>query len=96
MRDDEVIQMDGGPRVTKMYRLLVEYLAASNGIPMSKVYQRALEAWMADYEWAKKDLEDFYGLRAGDLNKAMSEMKESGIRQRRAAKAEREKRVRAA
>jgi hypothetical protein len=83
MRDDEVVQLDNGPRVAKMFRLMVEFIAEREDIPMGKVYQRALELFVADYEWTKADLTDYYGKRADDLDGAMHEMKLRGIRTKR-------------
>lgn len=96
MRGDEVIDMDAGPRVPKMYRLAVEYLAESQGVPMSRIYQDALDALLADFDWTHKGLKDYYGRRADDLNHHMSAMKERGIGRRRDASKARDRRVRSA
>lgn len=85
MRSDEVIEIDGGPRVPKMYRLAVEYLSESQGVPMSRIYQNALDALLADFDWTHQGLRDYYGRRADDLDQHMSVMKERGIRNRREA-----------
>lgn len=89
MRSEEVIEIDGGPRVPKMYRLAVEYLAESQGFPMSRIYQDALDALLADFDWTQKGLRDYYGRRSDDLNYHMSQMKERGISKRREAAAAR-------
>lgn len=84
MRSDEVIEIDAGPRVPKMYRLAVEYLSETQGVPMSRIYQNALDALMADEEWTLKGLREYYGRRADDIDHQMSVCKERGIRARRA------------
>src|ERR1039458_2954818 len=86
MREDATIDMDAGPRVTKMYRLLVEYLAEAEGMPMSRVYQAALDGWIVDYDWSKADLTDYYGRRADDLDRAKHELAQRGARARRTAR----------
>jgi hypothetical protein len=86
-RSEEVIDIDSGPRVPKMYRLAVEYLAESQGVPMGRVYQDALDALMADFEWTLQGLRDYYGRRSTDLNAHMAVMKERGIKHRRIEKA---------
>lgn len=83
MRNDEVIEMDAGPRVPKMYRLAVEYISESQGIPMSRVYQDALDAFLADFDWTDDGLRDYYGRRADDLGQHMHVMKLRGIKARR-------------
>lgn len=78
MRSDDAIDMDSGPRVPKMYRLAVEYLAETEGVPMTRIYQDALDALIATRTWALKDLQDYYGRRADDLDIAMTAMKQRG------------------
>lgn len=36
----------------KMYRLAVEYMAEARGVPMSQIYQDALDALLADFDWS--------------------------------------------
>jgi hypothetical protein len=79
MKAEDVIAIDGGPRVPKMYRLAVEYLSETEAVPMSRIYQDALDALLASRTWALKDLQDYYGRRADDLNTAMSAMKQRGV-----------------
>lgn len=94
MRSDDVIEMDGGPRVAKMYRLAVEYFSATEGVPMSRIYQDALDLFLAEKAWTEQELKDYYGRRAYDLNQAMAAMSERGISSQRTNKRERDKRVR--
>jgi hypothetical protein len=86
MRSDDVVQLDNGPRVKKMTRLAVSYLADREGVPQFVIYQRAFEALLADFDWTAEELADYYGKRAVDLDKAMHEMKGRGIKTRRDSK----------
>src|SRR5438477_2414693 len=81
MRED-IIDIDTGPRVPKLYRLCVEYLAEVEGVPMSRIYQDALDALLASREWTLNDLRDYYGRRADGLHQQMTAMKERGLAHR--------------
>jgi len=86
MREDQVVQIDGGPRVKAMTRLAVEYIAERENLPMSQVWQTAMEAFLVDFNWTEAELADYYGRRAHDLDRAMHEMKLRGLRQRKTAR----------
>ena len=80
--DEDAINIDHGPNVKKMYRMGVSYLADREGVPMNVIYQRALDLLMGTIDWTNKELKDYYGLRAEDLDVAMKEMKKRGLEQR--------------
>ena len=80
---DEVIDLDSGPRIPTMYRLAVEYLSGSQGVPRSRIYQDALDSLLADFDWTSKELRDYYGRRAVDIDAHMHAMKDRGVRARK-------------
>lgn len=96
MRDDDVVNIDNGPNVKKMYRMAVSYLADRECVPMNVIYQRALDLLVESLDWTSQELADYYGLRAKDLDVAMSEMKRRGIAAKKANKRPTDARRRAA